>query len=229
MSKFEDDIQKYTNEFFSQYLADQREEAKAVEKGEPEMAHPIDAYQTMVDAQSELEKKRFTNGARVKLSLGAVTAMDELNSAYQNAKRNVAMLEARGDKMRATVRRNQYMNDNFLPAIEAVVRFGSADELLGAREVLEKFDEMTLLPGISGKGYTEAIIRSLYDGELGQTQAMSDDVVRTAITKIKNAIAADRIREGISEAKRLLSKIDAGENAANDDDYMLLQKIVERA
>ena len=159
-----------------------------------------------------------------------VTPIDTWQVYADNvAKANADNAAKRGDKMRASVWRQQYMEDKFLPAIDAMVLLGSADELLNAKDVLSAFDSMTLLDdNLSGKGYTESIVRSLYDDKLGKKGSRSDAIVREGVQKVRDLTRVGNIRLAVKTAEKLLSKIDAGENSAEDTDYMLLQKVAMR-
>ena len=192
------------------------------------LPRPVDTWQMYADARREYDRKSFPNGATKKYGMEAENALQALSGAYEKAKANIDSAMKRGDKMRAKLWRQQYMEENFMPAIDTLVLLGSADELLGMKDILKRFDEKTILDGVHGKGYTEALIRSLYDDQLGSTHARSDAIVKDAVAKASELANSGNIRAAVGLAGRTLQKVEAGENAADDYDYNLLQKIYLR-
>lgn len=203
--------------------------AEDTPQGAAPMPAPVDTWQMYADARREYDRKSFPNGATKKYGMRAEHALQALSKAYDHAKINIDSAMKRGDKMRAKLWRRQYMEENFMPAIDTLVLLGSADELLGMKDVLSAFDEKTLLDGgISGKGYTEALIRSLYDSQLGRVGAKSDAVVKNTVIKVSELAEQGDIRSAVGLAGKMLEKIGSGENAADDYDYDLLQKVYLR-
>ena len=192
------------------------------------LQRPVDTWQMYADARREYDRTSFPNGATKKYGMEAENALQALSGAYEKAKANIESAAKRGDKMRAKLWRQQYMEENFMPAIDTLVLLGSADELLSMKDVLDRFDEKTILDGVSGKGYTAALIRSLYDGQLGSTRAKSDALVKGAVVRASELADKGNIRAAVGLAGRMIQKIEAGENAADDYDYNLLQKIYLR-
>lgn len=227
MSEFTKRLEDATDDFFEEYLESQR---PAEEGGEaPVVVTPVDTWQMYADARREYARKQFPNGATKKFGLAAESVREGLKMARSVAKANADNAAKHGDKMRASVWRQQYMEDKFLPAVDAMVLLGSADELLNAKDVLSAFDEMTLLDdNLSGKGYTESIVRALYDDKLGKQGSRSDAVIREGVRKVRDLSRAGNIRLAVKTAEKLIAKVDAGENSAEDSDYMLLQKVAMR-
>lgn len=225
MSGFNDRIEDLTGNFFDEYLGDQRAEAEEA----PVLVKPVDTWQMYADARTEYARKSFPNGATKKFGLAAEGVLDGLRKAHTRAKMNVDNAKAHGDKMRARLWTQQYMEDYFMPAVDSLVLLGSADELLGMKETLDNFDDLAMVDGASGKGYTEALVRSMYDDQLGNNKSRSDAIVRGAVRDITMLVERGNIREATAKASKILEKINAGENAADDSDYDLLQKIVARA
>lgn len=192
------------------------------------LPRPVDTWQMYADARREYDRKSFPNGATKKYGIEARKALQALSCAYDKAKANIDSALKRGDKMRARMWRQQYMEDNFMPAIDTLVLLGSADELLGMKDVLDEFDDKVMADGVSGKGYTAALIRSLYDEQLGSSKAKSDALVKEAVIKVSELAEKGDIRSAVGIAERMLKKIEAGENAADDYDYDLLQKVYLR-
>lgn len=191
-------------------------------------ATPVDTWQMYADARREYDRKRFPNGATRKFKMQAEEALDGLRNAHTRAKMDVDNAVQHGDKMRARLWRQQYMEENFMPALDTLVLLGSADELLGMGEILGEFDKLTMLDGVSGKGYTEALLRSLYDEQLGNKRSKSDALVVGELVEISKLAEAGNIRAAVGRANKMLDKINAGENAADDSDYEMLQKIAAR-
>ena len=226
MTKLEDRIRKYTDDFFKDYG-----KGEIVSEGEAiaPLPRPVDTYQTYSDMALEYSKKRFPNGAMPEYRLKAEEVLNGLQGPYTAAKNRVDGLRSRGDNGRAEIARRQYMEQYYMPAVDALVLFGSADELLAMRQVLDELDEYTLPEGrVSGKGYTEALVRSMYDSELGQNTAKSDDVVRKCVCQLRLLTDSGNIRAAVGKANKMLEKIESGENSADDYDYALIQKIALR-
>lgn len=225
MPSFNDKIEKLTDDFFSEYLEEQRTEAG---DGTTRPA-PVDTWQMYADARSEYARKSFPNGATRKFGNEARSVLDGLREAHKRAKMKIDNAKAHGDKLRAMLWGQQYMEDKFLPAVDALVLLGSADELLEMKEVLSGLDALVIIDGASGNGYTEALVRSMYDAQLGNMTSRSDAIVRDSVRSISELARLGDIRGATNKASKLLQKIDVGENAADDADYELLQKIVARA
>lgn len=225
MPSFNDKIDKLTDEFFNEYLEGQKPSPDSA----PVSTAPVDTWQMYADARLEYAKKSFPNGATRKFGNEAKSVLAGLRGAYTQAKMKIANAKSHGDKMRAMLWGRQYMEDRFLPAVDALVLLGSADELLEMKDVLGGLDELVIVDGASGKGYTEALIRSLYDDQLGNLTSRSDAIVRESVKCIAWMARGGDIRGATNKADKLLRKIDAGENAADESDYELLQKIVARA
>lgn len=226
MPTLEERIEKYTDDFFKEL----KKGAPSSESSDtPLPPRPQDIYQTYSDMALEYSRKRFPNGARPEYKLKAEEVLNGLQGPYAVAKNRVDGLAARGDSGRAEIARRQYMEDYYMPAVDALVLFGSADELLAMRQVLNELDDMTLPDGgVSGKGYTEALVRSMYDSELGQNGSKSDDVVRRCVCELRMLTDSGNIRAAVGKATKMLEKIESGENSADDYDYSLIQRIAAR-
>ena len=130
-----------------------------------------------------------------------------------------------GDKARAKMMVQQYMEESFLPAVEAVVNYTSPDELLNCKEALSALDSMAIGDG-SMKGYTAAYVRQAYGDQLGQKEGESDPTVVDAVRRIHMLVSDDQYRTAVGLAKKLKKSIDDGQNIASDEDYALLGRIV---
>lgn len=197
--------------------------------GEAVMAAPSDFYEnTRIGIRNSLSAPG-TNGARAKLTIETRFVIKNLKAKYAAAKRKHDLSLQRGDRMAARLSIAQYMQEDFLPAVEAVVRLNSADEVLNSRDILQEMDELALVDGNeSASGYTKAYVRSIYEDELGRGPSMSDSTVRCCMRDIDNLMQSGNIRTAVGKAEKMLKKIDAGQQIAIDDDYLILQKIAAR-
>ena len=197
--------------------------------GEVIMASPSDFYEnTRIGIRNSLSTPG-TNGARAKLTIETRFVIKNLKAKYAAAKRKHDLSLQRGDRMAARLSIAQYMQEDFLPAVEAVIRLNSADEVLNSSDILREMDELALVDGNeSASGYTKAYVRSIYEDELGQGPSMSDSTVRCCMRDIDNLMQSGNIRTAVGKAEKMLKKIDAGQQIAIDDDYLILQKIAAR-
>lgn len=191
---------------------------------------PIDIYQRDAERRRSLEKKKFPKGSSkaVDMSLYAVidgVGAEGLAHAYHEAKEDIDTLKERGERGRAEVRRNQYMQEYFLPAVEIVVNSTSPDEVLNSKRALDMLDKYALLEG-SGKGYTAAYIRQAYGNQLGQQTGRSDASVRSDVMRINAMLDSGQIRTAVGVANKIKDKIDHGDAMADDIDYELVSRVV---
>ena len=218
----------------------EQREAKAAEQAAKEAANqpapyvPVDIYQRNQNARiKEYDKKRPKGSSMLVKAVtdgiinGAVTG-DGLAAAHKKAEDDSDSLKERGEIERADLARRQYMDEKFLPAVEAVVNYTSPDEVLNCKEALSALDKYALGVG-SQKGYTAAYIRSAYGDLLGQdlngNLDRSDDAVREAVCKITRLADNDEIRAAIGIARQMKKQIDDGEHIATDDDYALIGRV----
>ena len=83
------------------------------------LPRPVDMWQVYADARREYDRKSFPNGATKKYGIEAKKALQALSCAYDKAKANIDSALKRGDKMRARLWRQQYMEERMLKKIEA--------------------------------------------------------------------------------------------------------------
>lgn len=190
----------------------------------------IDVYQRGQDRAREVNQKSFPKGSSraVDMSLYAVidgVGAEGLAHAYHEAKEDIDVLKERGEKGRAEVRRNQYMQEFFLPAVEIVVNSTSPDEVLNSKRALDMLDKYALLEG-SGKGYTATYVRQAYGNQLGQQEGRSDPSVRSDVMRINAMLDNGEIRAAVGIANKLKDKIDGGDAMADDVDYELISRVV---
>lgn len=218
----------------------EQREAKAAEQAakeaekQPEPYVPVDIYQRNQNARIEEFNKKRPRGSSMLVKAvtqaiidGSVPG-DGLAAAHKKAEDDSDSLKERGEIERADLARRQYMDEEFLPAVEAVVNYTSPDEVLNCKEALTALDKYALGVG-SQKGYTASYIRSAYGDLLGQdlngNLDRSDDAVREAVCKITRLADHDEIRTAVGIAKQIKKQIDDGEHIANDDDYELIGRV----
>lgn len=191
---------------------------------------PIDLYQRNQDRIYEVNSKAFPKGSSKAVDMSVYGVVDGVGAeglahAYHEAKEDIDALKERGERGRAEVRRNQYMQEFFLPAVEIVVNSTSPDEVLNSKKALETLDKYALLEG-AGKGYTATYIRQAYGNQLGQQEGRSDPSVRSDVMRINAMLDNGEIRTAVGIANKLKDKIDRGEAMADDIDYELIGRVV---
>lgn len=220
----------------------EEQERKAAERAQAEAAKqpveepyvPVDIYQRNYNARWDEANKKRPKGSSMLVKAvtqsiinGAVPG-DGLAAAYKRAEDDSDSLKERGEIERADIARRQYMDEKFIPAVEAVVNYTSPDEVLNCKEALSALDEYALGVGAQ-KGYTAAYIRSAYGDLLGQdlngNLDRSDDAVRQAVCKIERLAENDEIRTAIGIANQIKKQIDNGEHIADDNDYALIGRV----
>lgn len=192
---------------------------------------PVDLYQRDATRRWEESKKNYPKGSPVLVKTATESIINGdggLARKYKEAKDDSEVLLARGDKRRADILRRQYMQETFLPAVEAVVSYVSPDELLNCNEALAAFDSMALGLGTM-KGYTASYLRQAYGDQLGQKEAASDPAVTEAVIRIRGLADDDEVRTAIGLAQKMKRQIDNGEHLASDDDYELISRVVSYA
>lgn len=197
---------------------------------QPMPSEPVDYYQINADAQYENAMKNYPKGSRA-LVLATTQAVingeggaEGLARAYRRFKNDSDSLRAQGENSRATLLKQQYMEDHFLPAVEVVVNFTSPDELLNCKQALSNLDKYVMSVG-SGTGYTAAYVRSAYNGVRGNQRSESDPTVLSGVRRIKAMANGDQVRAAYGLAQKLKKQIDNGEHIASDEDYALIGRV----
>lgn len=190
---------------------------------------PIDIYQQTQDRIYDVNQKAFPRGSSKAVNMAAFAVIDGVGAeglakAYKRAKDESAALKERGELGRAELLRRQYMQENFLPAVEIVVNSTSPDEVLNSKKALEELDKYVLLEG-SGRGYTATYIRQAYGNQLGQQEGRSDDSVRSGVMRINALLDEGQVRTAVGIANDLKEKIDKGEAQADDIDFELIGRV----
>lgn len=195
---------------------------------------PIDLYSHNQRKRTVNAKKEFPKGSRAIVKaiteslINGGDGAEGLARAKKRAEDDIEVLKAQGYKDRADIRRNQYMEEHFLPAVEVVIDYTSPDELLNCKEALKALDDKALGVG-SMSGYTAAYVRQAYGNQLGQKHGGSDPNVKAEMCRIKQLVGNDQIRTAIGIATKLKKKIDDGEAMAEPEDYAVLGRIVAYA
>lgn len=198
-----------------------------------------DIYKRNNKARLVEVKKRRPNGsaAVVKAVTKSVVTGDGqrgagLAPAYKKARDDSDFFKKRGEEDRAEIVRNQYMEEHFLPAVEAVIAYSSPDELLNCREALAALDQYALGVGKTN-GYTAQYVRSAYGNALGEDYSArtgkSDDYVARIVYRIKMLADSGSNREAISLAVSAKKDIDEGTHIASDGDYALIGRVASFA
>lgn len=191
---------------------------------------PLDIYKRNQDRIIDLSKKSFPKGSSKAVDMSVYAVVDGVGAeglahAYHEAKEDIDTLKERGERGRAEIRKNQYMQEYFLPAVEIVVNSTSPDEVLNSKRALDTLDKYALLDG-AGKGYTATYIRQAYGNQLGQQEGRSDPSVRSDVMRINAMLDNGQIRTAVGIANSIKDKIDSGQAMADDIDYELISRVV---
>ena len=200
---------------------------------------PTDLYTRNAGSARAEQKKRRPNGSAsiVKAVTKSVVTGDGqrgagLAPAYKKARDDSDFFKKRGEEDRAEIVRNQYMEEHFLPAVEAVIAYSSPDELLNCREALAALDQYALGIGKTN-GYTAQYVRSAYGNALGEDYSArtgkSDDYITRIVYRIKMLANGGSNREAISLAVSAKKDIDEGTHIASDGDYALIGRVASFA
>ena len=215
----QDKILKATDQFFAQFDPQEVDDLPMA---------PRDFYTEYEKQYRKLGNLDFPNGASGKVLVDTQEAAKRLRKAFVVAKERASRLAKNGDQTRSQMVIAQYMNENFMPAVEAIVHINGADEVSNSKESLDVLDELVLLPRGSAKGFTRSFVQSLYQSELGNTAPSSDMEVRHAVEEIKGLTDRGQVRAAIGKATKLLQQIDMGAHRAGEEDYALLLRVASR-
>lgn len=218
-----------TKEFFVEQSVDPASLKKADKESTPS-PEPVDIYQRDQDRIYEVTQKTYPKGSSQAVNMSVYAVVDGMGAeglakAYKRARDDVDSLKDQGERGRANIRRQQYMQENFLPAVEVVVNSTSPDEVLNSKRALDILDKYVLLEG-SGKGYTATYIRQAYGNQLGQQEGRSDASVRSEVMRINSMLDDGHVRMAVGIANKIKNKIDRGDNQADDVDYELISRVV---
>ena len=230
-----DDIEMIRAKLYEDFDANgiverQEKRDKVATKNQPVSPEPVDVYQRNQDRIYDVTKKTYPKGSgrAVDMSIYAVidgVGAEGLAKAFRRAKCDMDMLKDKGERGRAEIRRQQYMQEDFLPAVEIVVNSTSPDEVLNSKRALDELDKYALLEG-AGKGYTATYIRQAYGNQLGQQEGRSDASVRSDVMRLNSMLDRGEVRSALGLATKIKDKIDRGEAQADDLDYELIGRVV---
>lgn len=225
-----EEIQERIEEFANA----ERERVKIKEDVE-EVAGPefVDLYKQRMSAANAESKRTRPNGSSPRVSIVTQKLIDGdgsfgLEKAFKEYRDKIEKLKEGGEKSRAEIAKNQYMDERFIPAVETVIRYSSPDELLNCKDALKALDKLAL--GTGGMdGYTASYVRQAYGDLLGKDLDgrfnTSDPFVADAVRRIKRLTYANNIRAAVGFAEQVKKQIDKGEHIADDDDYSLIVRV----
>ena len=167
---------------------------------------PVDVYQRNKDRLYDISQKAFPKGSSAAVNMATTAVVDGVGAeglakAYKRAKDDSDALKVRGERGRAELVRQQYMQEDFLPAVEIVVNSASPDEVLNSKRALEELDKYTVYldgnhslvrienPAAAGKGKL-LVIRDSYANCMGTFLANSyESVVLVDLRYYKNPVS----------------------------------------
>lgn len=219
---------KYVDDADELYEGNQPEDQE-----EAQTPPPVDIYSLMARNRMLEGRMKRPNGAspRIKDEVNCVingVNGSGLKAAYNIAKSQADALASRGDTMRAKMVKQQYMDEKFLPSVEALVRLTSADEVMNSADALKEMDQLALTEGGNPSGFTRSFVNQLYMSDLGSTAPSSDAFVVDAVRRVRGMVEDDQIRTAVGLASKTLASIENGEHSADDSDYDLLMKVAQR-
>ena len=211
-------------------LQESKDFYKNLPEGESLASEPVDVYQNKQDKIYENNTKSYPKGSSRIVSTAVYSVVDGnggegLAHAYKEAKEDVDTLKRMEERERADLRRQQYMQEYFLPAVELVINSSSPDEVLNSKQALADLDRYALLEG-SGRGYTASYIRQAYGNQLGQVKGRSDPSVRSGVQRLNMLLDQGQVRTAVGLANKLKDQVDKGEAQAADEDYELFSRVV---
>ena len=206
------------------------DEKRAASKTPEAAIEPVDIYQRNQDRIYDVGQKSYPKGSSQAVNMATTAVIDGVGAeglakAYKRARDDSDSLKKQGERGRAEIRRQQYMQEYFLPAVEIVVNSTSPDEVLANKKALEELDKYALLEG-SRKGYTATYIRQAYGNQLGQQEGRSDATVRSGVMRINSLLDDGQVRTAIGVANDLKAKIDRGEAMADEIDFDLIGRVL---
>lgn len=189
---------------------------------------PVDFANIMQRQRMKESTTPRPRGASPRVKADIEMMAHKIEREFNLAKDNAKTLAANGDTARARMVQDQYMNDTFLPLVEALTHIVPAEELMNAVSSLDILDKYVLTMGGSPAGYTKAFVQQLYSDGMGRTEPRSDGMVEDAIRRIKGMVASGQIRTAVGLATKTKTAVDKGEHSASEEDYEILQKVAER-
>lgn len=225
MDKVNENVAEITKEMFEEANRGIEDADQVMDKTSLEdvvASQPVDYYQQQQVEFKDNLRKAIPRGASTLTKEIAEEALSDLAKSKKRAEVDSNYWKERGDKDRAEMVKQQYMEEKFLPAVEMVVIASTPDEVLNSKDILSEFDDLTFEVG---PGYTASYIRAAYQDQLGNASNQSDGYVREAISRIKYLANSDQIRAAYGVAKKLKEEIDNGDHTAEDADYELITRV----
>jgi len=224
-SQYIDNMKKINH----QIVSDMKKSGSTNKNGGVQPQEPVDIYAGMRAERNEMSRKSFPKGSHQKVLEDTTEMMERLRPFYNKAKDDSEYASKIGDKQRSRIIRQQYMEEHFLPVVDALVRLDNIDMVLNAPKVLAMLDGVVLLDGgIAGNGYTASYLNSMYGELKGQFCDNSDPIVAKQMKTIRRLMECDEVRTAIGVANKLKKQIDNGEHTASEEDYSIIQNIVLR-
>lgn len=224
-----DEVYKNIDSFTKDQIAQSKEfwseKGKAEDPGEiVGVEAPVDIYKNRQDKVYRNKDKKYPHGASAAATFAVRNLAPALAQAYRKYKCDSEYLISRGDNDRAKMLKNQYVHEEFLPVVEAVIMQSSPDELLNSKEALATLDKYSGATG-DGTGFTASYVATAYDGITGNQAGQSDDTVNDVLMRILAMSENGQIRTAYGLAKNIKKKIDNGENMASDEAYAIISRV----
>ena len=221
-----DDLDKRIAEANEEFISEEEEEVI-----ETPSSPVVDVYFEREKIQRDLNSNSFPRGSRELVNATVRDVVEgagarSLARAYKEARDDSEYLKERGDKRRAQVVTNQYMEESFLPAVEVIINFTSPDELLNSKSALDTLDKYALGIG-SMKGYTEAYVRNAYADSLGRVEQASSPIVEDAVAKVTGYLDTYQDMMAKAVAQRMVDKIKEGKCISSEPHYKFLLMVAK--
>lgn len=188
----------------------------------PEISENVDIYQQNVNKRKENLNKPIKRGTSTLTKEIALEELEKLSKAKKRAEMDSNYFADKGESERAQMVKDQYIEERFLPAVEMVIIASTPDEVLNSREILDKFDDLSLQ---YGPGYTASYIRTAYGDQIGTASSQSDGYIRSQVERLKYLSSSDQLRAAYGLAKRIKDEIDNGEHMADSQDYEIISRV----
>lgn len=214
-----DNIEEKLAKFHKSYMGEDVLEAEVVQQ-------PVDFYENNRKQNREVQQRSHYGTRPYTKAILKQLKASPIWQAHRKAMDDIEYAKSTGDRQRAEVLRQQYMEDYYMPTVDAAVRLGSKQDILSSKEILDNLDSLVILDGIRGNGYTASLVANLYED--GDSPAISDVEVKDALNDIVRHCNNGNIGVAIGLAKRIKKQIDGGDNVAIPEDYEILQKVALR-
>lgn len=225
---FEQAARQTAKEFVTEAAMSREQQDGQVEEIAEEVVQPVDLLQRRRNSIQGRPAPRV-RGASKKLMLDLDRLLDNgIERAYRKAVDDSELLRAEGELQQAQIVEQQYMQEQFQPIVDALIRLNSQEEVIASQEALATLDSLAMVPG-GGRadGYTSIFVSSLYEPIEGQ-QFRSDIDITQGINRINMLADRQQMRAAITLAKQLTEAVDRGDSRATPEDYEFLQKIALR-